>query len=264
MRPLFALLVSLVLLTGCQKNSKSSSYTIGIDPTWYPLHVPGQEDNVLAFSIELLTQIAKMEDLQMGIVRMNWNNLTWGLQKKKYNAMLSTMRPYTFYLSKYSFSLPYLLTGPVVVLPKKVKSNKIEGKEIGVIRGSPAALILQTTPNILLEGYDSIPEMFVALEREQVDGIALEVLAASNYLRDLYPEKFRIASEPLNNMGLRLVTLHETEVVLMNCFNRGLKRLKKEGTYDKLLKKWGLSPDDMPMLELDKKASAFIQSFFET
>lgn len=261
MRPLFVFCVSFLLLTSCH-SPKSSVYTVGIDPTWYPLQVPGQENNLLAFSMELLTEIAKMEDLQMGVVRMDWNNLMWGLRKEKYSAMLSTMRPYTFYMTEYSFSLPYLLTGPVIVLPKKVKSDKIEGKEIGVIRGASAALILQTTPNILLQGYDSIPDMFDALEAGQVEGVALEILAASGYVRDLYPGRFRIASNPLNDMGLRLVTLREGEPALMKRFDRGLKRLKKEGTYDKLLEKWGLSPDGKPAPDLDKKASAFIQSFF--
>lgn len=262
MRPLFVFIALLLCFSSCGPRPRDSGYTIAIDPTWYPLHVAGREKNILAFSIELLTEIARVEDLQMGVVQMNWNNLMWGLREHKYNAMLSTMRPYTFYQKDYTFSHPYLLTGPVIVLPQKVKSDKIDGKEIGVIRGSAAALILQTTPNILLQGYDSIVDLFDALDNQHVDGIALEILAASNYMRDLFPGKFRIASSPLNDMGLRLISIYGEEPALMKRFDKGLKKLKKQGIYEKLLRKWGLSPDGESPDEIEQKASAFIQSFF--
>lgn len=244
MRPLFAFALFFAYLCGCTAGSKpstSNGYTIGIDPTWYPLHVKGTESNILAFSIELLTKIGKQENLPISVVEMNWDSLMWGLKEHKYQGILSTLRPYTFYLKEYAFSHPYLLTGPVVVLPKEVKSDSLIGKEIGVVRGSAAALALQTTPNILLQGYDSIPDVFSALEANQIDGAAIEVLAAARYIRDLFPEKFRIASTPLNDMGLRLISQSGDVPDLMKRFDRGLKTMKKSGEYQKLLSKWGLS-----------------------
>lgn len=253
----------LVCLSSCSHNSKkNSNYIIAIDPTWYPLNVEKREKNILAFSIELLTEIAKVENLRMSVKQMNWNNLLWGLQKGEYNAILSTIRPYSFYLKEYVFSKPYLLTGPVIILPKNVKSNSIDGKEIGVVKGSSSAILLQTTPNILIQGYDSNSVLFEALQNEEVDGISMEVLMASSYMRDLFPDKFRIASDPLNEVGLRLISIAGEEKSLIKLFNQGLSKLKIEGEYDRLLKKWGLSAENDSPKNIDNKAAAFIKDFF--
>lgn len=237
-----SLLLFLLLFCGCGgPPPPPSSYAIGIDPTWYPLEIEGREKSVLAFSIELLTAIAREEELELSVVHANWNDLTWGLRHGQYSAMLSTKRPYAFYLKEFSFSPPYLLTGPVIVLPKTSPSDDITGKEIGVIKGSSAALILQTTPQILLQGYDSVPDLFDALGAGQIDGAAVEILTATSYLRNFHPQTLRIASAPLNDMGLRLVSMHHQMPQLMERFDRGLESLKKSGAYDKLIDKWGLA-----------------------
>ena len=56
----------------------------------------------------------------------------------------------------------------------------------------------------------------------------------------LYYGKIKIATPPLNNAGLRLVTLQGEHKDLIDTFNRGLTKLRQNGVYDKLLKKWEL------------------------
>lgn len=249
-----SLVFALLFSCGCNTPVLASqTYGIGVDPSWYPLQLAGQEPNVLAFSIELLTMIAKEENLQLTVQTMSWDNLMWGLQGKKYNAVLSPLRPYTFYEKKFSFSNPYLNSGPVLVVPKDShikKLHDLKGKEIGVVRGSSAALLLQTVPGILLQGYDSIALALEALEKEDVDAAVLEVLIVQNYVRNLYKDVLKIAGQPLNNEGLRLISLFQQSPKLLKSFDRGLAALKKKGEYAKLLKKWGLSPDGEPIADL--------------
>ena len=265
---IFKLLLTLLCilsLSQCGSTRKSTTYNIGIDPSWYPLQLSGIEKNILAFSVELLVEIAKKENLQLAITNMNWDNLLWGLREKKYNAVLSPMRPYSFYLKTYSFSEPYLMTGPVLIVPKnsKIKNpDQLKGKEIGVVRGSSGALLLQTTPGILLQGYDTIPETLVALDDEQIEAAVVEILIAQDYVRNLYSDKLKIASVPLNQEGLRLISLFDQARRLMIGFDKGLAALKKSGEYEKLLKKWGLSPDGAPIANLEVEAEAFLRSIF--
>ncbi|MDN3507038.1 MAG: transporter substrate-binding domain-containing protein [Simkaniaceae bacterium] len=248
-------LFAVLLFCGCSgKSSSSSTYEIGIDPSWYPLQLADYEKNVLAFSIELLTTISKKENLELSIQSMNWNNLFWGLKEHKYNAVLSSMRPYAFYKNRYNFSDLYLLTGPVIVAPKNspIKApSDLKGKEVAVVRGSSAALILQTTPGIILKGYDSIPFALEAVAEKNVHAAALEVLIVQSYIRDIYQDTLKIIGPTLSDEGLRLVALsHESEDLLKR-FNKGLMTLKESGEYEKLLKKWGLSPDGNPIANLD-------------
>ena len=259
------LLLATGILGGCGSKRKSSGYTIGVDPTWYPIQTGGQDKNILAFSIDLLVNIAKKEKLELAVVQMSWDNLLWGLREKRYDAALSALRPYAFYLKEYSFSLLYLETGPVLVLPKASKYKNLKqmkGKKIGVVRGSSAALLMQMTPGILLQAYPSIPETLHALNQAEIDGAAVEVLIAQKFIQDLYANTFKIINGPITTEGIRLITLYNQASELIEKFDKGLAKLKKTGEYENLLKKWGLSPDGQQTAHLHKDAESFLQYYF--
>lgn len=262
-RVVFCVILCCLFLSGCKGEKESGSYVIGIDPSWYPLELAGQEKNVLAFSIELLKEIAKREALEMSLVMMNWDNLLWGLREGKYRAALSTLEPYIFYQDRYSFSNLYLMTGPVLVVPKNsdIHSLKdLEGKEVGVVRGSSAALLLQKYPGVIIHGFNSAQEEFTALQRKKVDATLLDILIAQNFIRDLYRDTFKIATPPITSRGLRLVSLFDKAPTLLKKFDAGLKKLHKDKTYEQLLKKWGLSPDSKPSKELSLTIDQFLQT----
>ena len=239
-RLLFAFLV---LLSCCGTNSKT--YEIGIDPSWYPLELLGQQNNVLAFSIELLVEIGKKEKLNLSILKRTWNNLTEGLQKKEYSAIISSMRPYTFYEKTYSFSDLYIKTGPVVVAPltSKIKSAQdLENRIVGVVQGSSSTIILQKIPGIILRGFPDITLALHAVRISQVEAGAIPILVAQRFVYDIYSDALKIVSPPLDEEGLRLLTLHNQDAALLERFNRGLAKLKKDGSYESLRNKWGLAP----------------------
>ncbi|NGX39538.1 MAG: Arginine-binding extracellular protein ArtP [Chlamydiae bacterium] len=257
----FILLSSLLLVSSCQKSS--STYEIGIDPSWYPMQLDGQERNVLAFSIELLSTIGKQEKLPLAIATVSWDNLIWGLRGKKTAAILSSMRPYNFHLKEFSFSPRYLKSGPVIVAPFKSKIfglRKLANKEIGIVTGSNAQLLLQPVPGLIIHNFPSIPIALKKLYLGEVEAAVVGILIAQKYIRNLYRKELKIASLPLDDEGLRLITLKDAHPALMKKFKRGLTKLKKKGVYEKLLIKWGLSPDGDPPPDLEEKIEQLLQT----
>lgn len=240
---LFLFLLSLSFLAlGCGKK-KTYDYNVGIDPAWFPLDIPGMEKSLVAFSTELLQEIGKTKKKHIGIVTMSWDNLAEGLHNEKYDAMLSTLYPFIFYEKKYSFSDAYLLTGPVLIVPINSKIDELpmlKGKEVGMLRGSAAANLVEKHEGLLIRYYDTIPDLLNDLLVSTVDAAIVDHLTAQAYIRDLYHDQLKIATKPLNDQGVRMVTLYEHEPALLKLFNQGLKTLKATGRYDELLEKWNL------------------------
>lgn len=229
-----------ILLTGC--NSSTPSYLIGIDPSWHPLDLSGKEMNVLAFSNELLQEIADEQKIKISTVQMSWDNLIPGLQDKRYDAILYSMRPYNFNQKTFQFSELYLQTGPVLVVAadSKIKSlDKLDGKEIAVIEGSKDEVFLEPKKGVLIRTYDSIPNALNAVVNGTLDGALIDYLAAKSYTQDLYSKQLKIVTQPLDDEGLRLIALRTSPSDLIEAFDHGLERLKKNGTYQKLIVKWG-------------------------
>ncbi len=235
------LILSIFLfLAGCGIQSNNGTYKIGIDPTWYPLQMEGKDAQVMAFSNEILQEIAKTEKLELKTTRVSWDNIESGLIKKQYDAMLSSKQPYNFYEKQFGFSDPYLMTGPVLLVPTNASFQGMQGLEIGVIERSSDIALLEKTPGIILRTYESIPQMLNDVVAGHIAGGVIHVLMAESYTQDLYQGKLKIATPPLDDEGIRVVTLFSQNNDLINYFNDGLKELKKSGKYLNLLQKWGL------------------------
>lgn len=257
------LFLAILLSVGCGKK-KSEGYSIGVDASWYPLELAGKENNVLVFSIELLTEISKREKISLSVTDINWDSLLWGLRAHNYDAVLSSMQPYNFYEKLYSFSKLYLMTGPALVTRKESEMHTLgdlQDQEIAVVRGSSAALFLQRYPGIIIRPYATVPDALSALEAMIVDGAAIEILIAQSYVSDLFQNELKIASGPLTDQGLRMVTLKKMDPKLIQAFDRGLKAMIKDGSYDKLMVKWGLSPKSpQETAALDAAIHTFLQN----
>ena len=114
------------------------------------------------------------------------------------------------------------------------------GQEVAVLPRSAAAKLIATCPQILSKNYESVPEALNELVIGEVDGVLVSNIPAISYVSDLYSKRLKIVTEPLDDEGLRLITLHDNNQELLKIFNRGLNRMKQSGQYEELLKKWKL------------------------
>jgi polar amino acid transport system substrate-binding protein len=233
--------LAFALMGSCAKKEKV--YRIGVDPSFFPIKMMGREPNVFAFSNEILQEIARLYDVSLERVNMGWDNLIMGLKEDKYEAMFSFLPPYNFNEAKYDFSDLYLYTGPVLIVRNHSpihSMGQMVGKMVAVSSFSDEALLIENYPEVIVQYYTSAPEALNDIFSDVIDGVLVNFIVAKGYVEDLYRDKIRIASPPLSDEGLRLVTLHGKNQELLTIFNKGLAELRKKGTYDKLLKKWNL------------------------
>jgi len=233
-----------LLLAGCGKKQSGYDYKVAFDPAWHSLEMPGRENSLTAFTAELIEAIGAVENLKIGVYQRSWSNLMLGLQENDYEAVCTPMQPYIFYEKLYIFSEIYLPTGPILVVGASATWNSLSqlaGREVGIVRGTPYALILEKYPDVLQRTYNSAPAALEDLKQGIIDAMLLDILTAEAYMHDLYQGELKISSTPLTQEGVRLVGLTGKSEVLIRRFNKGLARLKSNGTYNKIAKKWNLS-----------------------
>ena len=240
-RKLSLLCISIIALAGCFLKQKS--YTIGIDPSWFPLDLQGRDARLLAFSHDLLSEISRLERIHFREVTRSWDNLDLGLKEKKYDAILASIYPHVYEQARYSFSDLYMHTGPVLVVKNQARlglSNTLADREIALHSQDIQTLLIQLYPQATFRFYSTLPAVLDALLNDLVDAAAMGRLLAIFYIQHLYKEKVKMITPPLNDAGLRLITLRGQQNGLIRAFNRGLAHVRKSGTYDALIKKWGL------------------------
>jgi polar amino acid transport system substrate-binding protein len=233
------------LLAACGSDHRNGSYTIAYDPAWFGTELMGQQNNVTGFSRDLLREIGKLEKIKLSFLPMTWDTLVPNLKSSQYDAILSSLYPYLFNQTYFDFSEPYLLTGPVLVLPynSNVQSiSELSGAEIAVLPDTLGALYLEKNPEILIRNYDSIPDALNDIVAGNIEGAVVDLLIATAYCANIYQGTLKVSGPPLNDNGLRLIALEQTPPSnLVIAFDDGLAKMKKNGTYQKLLEKWSLS-----------------------
>ncbi len=234
--------IFVTLFSGCFTDRRI--YKIAIDPAFVPENMAGQADQVYGFTIDLLGEIAQSENIRIQYFQAGSESLLNGLERKSYDAVLTTKVNTLIERNIYQVSSTYFLMGPVLVVPVDSKVDKLEnldGKLAGVVDQSSGYFVIQKYPKIFIFSYQNPATLLEALKYEQIDAACVDYLAAIAYVKNLYANVFKIATEPLNDDGLCLVMMQQNNTSLVDSFNQGLRRAKKRGVYQKLLEKWQLS-----------------------
>ncbi|HSX26728.1 MAG TPA: transporter substrate-binding domain-containing protein [Chlamydiales bacterium] len=240
------ILAALLLFQSCSCGSNDkSALRIGIDPNWYPINFGPQESYVNGYVEDLLLEIASYSGIQFERIPANWDSLLDGIREKKYDAVISALPPYEFNKAKYEFSDNILDLGPVLIVPVNAQHtdlSKMGGELVGLVNGDPAVLLVQKYGDIVIRNYDSIPELLDALSIGEIEAALLNRVPAVTYISDLYADRLKVASAPLNDAGLHLVAAKGRNPHLVSLFNKSIERLHKKKKMDALLKKWQLTP----------------------
>lgn len=230
-----------ICFTGCR--SQKAIYRVGIDPYFYPLVIDKKASMLSGFSLELLEEIGRLENVRFVPVQMGWNNLFYGLDKKTYQAALSVLQPYLFNEKKYVFSEAYFSIGLILIVEQNSKVfslHDLNNKEIVIPRSPELLHILEEYPDVSRSFYRSPEEGFNLLIQGKTTGAILENYIASGFLQESYPGKVMALPPLITQKGMYLLTTKGEDEKIIELFNSGLQKLKSRGKYDDLIKKWNL------------------------
>lgn len=242
---LFAILVLFFILRGCSPSiTPRITYHLGRETKWPSIDLMGKEKNLSAFVDNLVAEIAEKENFGFTLTTGSQNDLFSFLDYQELDGIIVNYQQEPADQKYYSFSNPFFLFGPVLVTPKNSEAGtwgEFKYKIVGIMSQSPLVLQISKDTSIQLKLYDNLLKMLSDLDEHKIDGALLSVIPAYYNIRTFYPNRLKIASEPLTHEGLRLVALKNAKGdELIAKFNAGLEELKKEEIYQNLLDNWGL------------------------
>lgn len=238
------LLSFFVFVTVClDLGTPLQAYVIGRDPTWLPLKLNTQTVNLNGFTNALMENMGRVEGDEFQLIDVAWNQIVNGLKSEDYDAILTSLDPTVITEGKYSFSDPFLMLGPVLVVPIDSKASSLtdlENAVVGAYQYDDSVLIIQKHPSIIIELYPNLIDALEDVANGKIMGMMLPTLDANLLVPTQYAKRLKIVTQPLTDAGLRMVVLKGEQEALIEEFNDGLKKLCSEGTYTILRKKFGL------------------------
>lgn len=241
-------------LTGCGEK-KDNTFTVGFDAEYPPYGYMDENGEYTGFDLELAEEVCKLKGWELVKQPIEWaskdNELNSGSIDCIWNGFTINGRE-----NDYAWSVPYVDNSQVIVVKTSSGITKLEdlsGKTVGVQAASAALDVLsdEEGQKALADTFGKLQEFgdyntaFVELQAGSVDAIAMDI-GVAQYQIGSRGDEFIILDEHLNaeQYGIGFKTDNTS---LRDEVNDALRELKKNGTFDRLAEKYGLS--DMTCLE---------------
>jgi ABC-type amino acid transport substrate-binding protein len=152
----------------------------------------------------------------------------------------------------YDFSDPYLISGGALFVPagKPVSSDlkDLAGKTVATpLKGPLAGYIQEKFPGVkmLTEVKDYKETLQVVLDGK-ADAAALNTQSGAVLAKQLFPGKFLSPQKGFLEVPIGIGVPKGKQESFLGKFNEGLKSILADGTYDKLVGKWGVPAATKP------------------
>ncbi len=240
----------LILAVSCGKSdnkaansNRSKKYIIAVDLIYPPFSYKENDKNV-GIDVELMEAIAKEEGFEVEIKPMDFGGIIPAIQSGQLDGAIAGTNITEERKKVVDFSEPYYDAGLVAVINKDnttIKTAKdLEGKNIAVKNGTAGARYADANlkGKAQIRVYEDTTSMLKAVENNQADA-AFEDYPVIAYTLKITPDaKLKIGTEKLTNDKNGFMVKKGSNQELLEKFNNGLKKLRENGEYQKIIEKY--------------------------
>ncbi|MGA9175430.1 MAG: basic amino acid ABC transporter substrate-binding protein [Thermoactinomyces sp.] len=234
-----------LILTGCtNKNTHHGVIRIGTNAEFPPFEKLEGNGKITGFDADLIQAIAKEENLKIDFKHYGWDQMLDGIARGKLDAGIAAITITDDRKKKYDFSTPYFEAKQLILVPtaSNVTSLKqLKGKRIGVQTATTGEAVVQGMFGKTysgLKGYDDIPSAIHDLELGRLDAVVVDNAVIMEYIKKLGKGKYKIVEDPSIKSEQYGIAVNKGNHELLQKLNDGLKKVKADGTYDKIYQKY--------------------------
>ena len=218
--------------------AKSNVVYVGTNAEFAPFEYL-EKNKIVGFDIDLLDAISKETGLEFKIQDMAFDGLLPALQTKKVDMVIAGMSATPERQKAVAFSKPYFKAKQVVItkgVDKSLKSFKdLAGKKVGVMLGFTGDTVVSKIKGVKIERFNAAYAAILALSQNKVDAVVLDSEPAKKYTAN--NKQFVIANIPAEEEDYA-IAFRKNDKELINKVNAALDKIKANGEYDKILKKY--------------------------
>jgi glutamine transport system substrate-binding protein len=227
--------------TSGEKTNSEKVYKVGVDTTYPPFeYKDGNEYK--GIDIDLINAIAKNQGFKIELNPMDFGGIIPAMQANQLDVAIAGMSITDDRKKVVDFSTPYFDAGLTVVVKKENSTTKsvndLKGKTVAVKKGTTGAKFAQDNAaklGIKVVQFNDSPAMFQEVSNGNADALIEDypVISYAIAQKDL---GLKIVGDRLNGDQYGIAVLKGQNKDLLEKINKGLAELKKDGTYDKIVK----------------------------
>ncbi|MCA1621847.1 MAG: ABC transporter substrate-binding protein/permease [Acidobacteria bacterium] len=218
----------------------------GADPSGgapYVFSDPAHPDKYVGYELEMVEALAAAMNRRPEFVPTDWETIVTSLQRGEFDVIVNGLEPTEDRARVILFSKPYYVFQlQLTVRQTETRIQKLEDcrtRTVGTL-GNTAASRLMEKEGIPFKGYADPVAAYRDLELGRVDAVLMDVPMEMFYARR--NPRLKPAGEPFMR-GAYVVGLRKGDEALKAEVDAGIDKILREGTLEKILRKWSLWND---------------------
>lgn len=207
------------------------------------------------FNVDILNAISIETGIKLEFHPMPWNQALEALTSGEVDA-IQGMKYSVGREAVYRFSEPYLMSTEAIFVPKEnlyiFDIGDLEGRTVATQKGDIANDLMKNLQRVRILSTESQEDAIRLLLEGKVDAFVGNRILGQYILERENKQGFiKIVGKPLDPTGYCIAVLPQNQDLLA-VFNDGITRIKRNGTYDKIQKKWFSQYSLPPQFNVDK------------
>ena len=246
---LLAAVISIGIMSGCTapKNDAAKiddankKYLIACDSKYAPFSFE-ENNKYKGIDVEILDAIAKEEKFEYELKPMDFKGIIPGLTSNQLDGAIAGMSITDERKQSLDFSDGYFVSGLSMVVNKTNTSinseGDLKGKSASIKNGTAGAKFAednQSKYGLKVNYFDDSPSMFQAVENGNADFLLEDYPVIAYKIKVDSESKLKITGEKLTNVDYGFAVKKGANADLLKKFNEGLKKIKDNGQYDKIV-----------------------------
>jgi polar amino acid transport system substrate-binding protein len=210
---------------------------------------PGKQKG---FEVDLIALLSRETGRPIEWKHYDFNSLFQGLERKDFDLAMNGLETTPERLKRFRLSRPYYVYRLQLVLrrndPRFGSLEEMVGRKdivVGTLENTAAAEVLQQM-KVPMRTYTGQPELYKELSTGRLDGVYLDTVIHSQYL-PLFLD-LRLVG-PTEHQGYYAIFFRKDDEELAQTFDRALLKATKEGSLERIYRKWKIWNDDQALLE---------------
>ncbi|MEK9628171.1 MAG: transporter substrate-binding domain-containing protein [Nitrospinota bacterium] len=220
---------------------------IAIDATFIPMSFMNTENELDGFEVDLIKEVVREANLEYELVNVEWGGLFGGLITKKFDLVISSVGIIEERKKRMAFSIPYLQSGAAVLVRNDIgEVGSLEELEklnarVGVQINTTSYFFLEKFSGINIKTFEKFGHAVIDLANKGVDAVVGDSVQVNYFFK-----KNKDLEGRARFLGSRMtsefygIVMRKEDGRLKSKIDSSLTRLLKNGTLERLHKKWQL------------------------
>ena len=225
---------------------KSKTYVLGMDDTFAPMGFRDEKGELVGFDVELAQAAAKEMGIKIECQPIDWTVKETELDSGNVDFLWNGYSITPEREKKVLFSDPYMDNRQIIITLKDSPVNSkadLAGKRI-TVQGESSALEAVMKDDAFVKSlaeppveYATNTECFKDIEAKRCDAIVVDEVLARYYMKQNGEENYKVLDDNFGEEKFA-VGMRKDDAALQEALNKALAKLKEDGTYDEIYKKY--------------------------